>query len=86
VDDRRAKSYHRTTVYLTDEQRQWLNRIAAQARLDGVSLSGADVVRLAIVRLQQQLSEDELRQALIDHVRTEAVEYPGRVKRGLPGA
>jgi DNA polymerase I-like protein with 3'-5' exonuclease and polymerase domains len=85
VDGATSKSYHRTTVYLTDEQRQWLNRIAAQARLDGLSLSAADVVRLAIVRLRQQLSDDELRQALIEHVHTEAEQYPGRVKRGLPG-
>jgi quinol monooxygenase YgiN len=28
-----AKAYHRTTVYLTDEQRHWLRRAAAKAQL-----------------------------------------------------
>jgi hypothetical protein len=36
-----AKTYHRTTVYLTDEQRQWLRRVAARAQLAGLTVSAA---------------------------------------------
>jgi hypothetical protein len=42
-----AKTYHRTTVYLTDEQRQWLRRAAAKAQLEGLTVSASDVIRLA---------------------------------------
>ena len=41
------RSYHRTTIYVTDEQWRWLSRLAAQARLDELSLSASDVIRLA---------------------------------------
>ena len=41
-----AGSYHRTTIYLTDEQWRWLSRLAAQARLDDLPLSASDVIRL----------------------------------------
>ena len=78
-----AGSYHRTTIYLTDEQWRWLSRLAAQARLD-LPLSASDVIRLAVTRLRDQLSEEELRKALIAHVRSEAERYPGRARRGLP--
>jgi hypothetical protein len=77
-------SYHRTTIYLTDEQWRWLSRLAAQARLDDLSLSASDVIRLPVTRLQDQLSDKELRKALIAHVRSEAEQYPGRARRGLP--
>jgi hypothetical protein len=80
------RSYHRTTIYVTDEQWRWLSRLAAQARLDELSLSASDVIRLAIARLQDQLSDDDdLRTELIAHVRAEAKQYPGRARRGLPG-
>ena len=75
-----AGSYHRTTIYLTDEQWRWLSRLAAQARLDDLPLSASDVIRLAVTRLHDQLSE----KALIAHVRSEAERYPGRARRGLP--
>ena len=79
------RSYHRTTIYVTDEQWRWLSRLAAQARLDELSLSASDVIRLAIARLQDQLSNDyDLRAELIAHVRAEAKQYPGRARRGLP--
>ncbi len=39
------RSYHRTTIYVTEEQRRWLSRIAAQAKLDGLALSASDVIR-----------------------------------------
>jgi hypothetical protein len=77
-------SYHRTTIYITDEQRQWLGRIAAEARLDGLSLSASDVIRLALTRLQAELDDAQLRNALVEHVQAEAKLYPGRAKRGLP--
>ena len=64
-----AGSYHRTTIYLTDEQWRWLSRLAAQARLDDLPLSASDVIRLAVTRLRDQLPEKELRKALIAHVR-----------------
>jgi hypothetical protein len=79
------RSYHRTTIYVTDEQWRWLSRLAAQARLDELPLSASDVIRLAINRLRNQLSNDELRTELIAHVRAEAKQYPGRARRGLPG-
>ena len=80
------RSYHRTTIYVTDEQWRWLSRLAAQARLDELSLSASDVIRLAIARLQHQLTDDDdLRTELIAHVRAEAKQYPGRARRGLPG-
>jgi hypothetical protein len=78
------RSYHRTTIYVTDEQWRWLSRLAAQARLDELPLSASDVIRLAVARLRDQLSEDDLRTELIAHVRAEAKQYPGRARRGLP--
>jgi hypothetical protein len=81
-----AGSYHRTTIYLTDEQWRWRwpSRLAAQARLDDLPLSASDAIRLAVTRLQDQLSESELRKAPIAHVPSEAEQYPGRARRGLP--
>jgi Arc/MetJ-type ribon-helix-helix transcriptional regulator len=79
-----AKAYHRTTVYLTDEQRQWLRRAAAKAQLEGLTVSASDVIRLALSRLQEQTSDKQLHQDLIAHVLAEAKQYPGRAKRGLP--
>jgi hypothetical protein len=52
-----AGSYHRTTIYLTDEQWRWLSRLAAQARLGDVPLSASDVIRLAVTRLRDQLGK-----------------------------
>jgi hypothetical protein len=34
------RSYHRTTIYITEEQWRYLSRIAAQAKLDGLALFG----------------------------------------------
>jgi Arc/MetJ-type ribon-helix-helix transcriptional regulator len=79
-----AKAYHRTTVYLTNEQRQWLRRAAAKAQLDGLTVSASDVIRLALSRLQEQVSEKQLHKDLAAHVLAEAKQYPGRAKRGLP--
>ena len=79
-----AKSYHRTTVYLTDEQRQWLRRAAAKAQLDGLIVSASDLIRLALSRLQDQVPEKQLHKELTAHVLAEAELYPGRAKRGLP--
>jgi hypothetical protein len=41
------------------------------------------MIRLAVTRLQDQLSEKELRKTLIAHVLSEAEQYPGRARRGL---
>jgi hypothetical protein len=79
-----AKAYHRTTVYLTDEQRQWLRRAAAKAQLEGLTVSASDLIRLALTRLQEQVSEKQLHKELTAHVLAEAERYPGRAKRGLP--
>jgi hypothetical protein len=77
-------TYRATTVYLTNDQSDWLRRLSAQASLDGLSISGADVVRLALDRLRGQLDNENLRTALIEHIHDEAQRYPGRVKRGMP--
>jgi hypothetical protein len=45
MDAPQSHAYHRTTIYLTEEQRQWLTRLAAQARLEGSTLSASDVIR-----------------------------------------
>jgi hypothetical protein len=79
-----AKAYHRTTVYLTNEQQQWLRRAAARAQLQGLTVSASDVIRLALSRLQEQVSEKQLHQDLVAHVLAEAELYPERAKRGLP--
>ena len=79
-----SRSYHRTTIYLTEEQRQWLTRLAAQARLEGSTLSASDVIRYALTSLQERLPEKEPREAVIKHVHGEAKLYPGRARRGLP--
>jgi hypothetical protein len=79
------KAYHRTTIYLTDEQRLWLRRTAGRAQMAGLSVSASDVIRLALDRLRTQTSADELKRELVEHVLTEAETYPGRAKRGLPG-
>jgi hypothetical protein len=63
-----AKASHRTTVYLTDEQRQ----------------VRSDLIRLALSRLQEQVTEKQLHKELAEHVLAEAELYPGRAKRGLP--
>jgi uncharacterized protein (DUF2267 family) len=78
------KSYQQATIYLTAEQRQWLRRVAAQAQLNDLPLSASDVVRLAITRLRDQLTDEELRAELIAHIRAEVEQYPGRAQRGLP--
>jgi Arc/MetJ-type ribon-helix-helix transcriptional regulator len=84
MDNQQSRSYHRTTIYLTEEQREWLTRLAAQARLEGSTLSASDVIRFALTSVQERLSQAELREAVIKHVHNEAKLYPGRARRGLP--
>ncbi len=84
MDAQQSRSYHRTTIYLTEEQHQWLTRLAAQARLEGSTLSASDVIRYALTSVQERLPEPELREAVIKHVHNEAKLYPGRARRGLP--
>jgi DNA polymerase I-like protein with 3'-5' exonuclease and polymerase domains len=79
-----SKTYHKITTSLTAEQHEWIRRVAAQAQLDGVSITAADVIRLALTRLHEQLSEADLRAELIAHVLKEVEQYPGRANRGLP--
>jgi DNA polymerase I-like protein with 3'-5' exonuclease and polymerase domains len=78
------KTYHKVTTSLTAEQHEWIRRVAAQAQLDGVSITAADVIRLALSRLQEQLPEGDLRAELVAHVLKEVEHYPGRANRGLP--
>jgi hypothetical protein len=80
----RSKTYHKVTISLTAEQHAWIRRVAAQAQLEGVSITAADVIRLALTRLQDQLAERDLRTELIAHVLKEVEHYPGRANRGLP--
>ena len=79
-----SKTYHKVTTSLTAEQHEWIRRVAAQAQLEGVSITSADVIRLALTRLQDQLREGDLRAELIAHVLKEVERYPGRANRGLP--
>ena len=80
----KPNAYQKVTTSLTPKQHQWVRQVAAKAQLEGLSINAADVIRLAIDRLQDQLSEQELRAALVAHVLEEARHYPGRAKRGLP--
>jgi DNA polymerase I-like protein with 3'-5' exonuclease and polymerase domains len=79
-----SKTYHKVTTSLTGEQHEWIRRVAAQAQLEGVSITAADVIRLALTRLQEQLPEADLRAELVAHVLNEVKHYPGRANRGLP--
>ena len=79
-----SKTYHKVTTSLAAEQHEWIRRVAAQAQLEGVSITSADVIRLALTRLQDQLGEGDLRAELIAHVLKEVERYPGRANRGLP--
>lgn len=79
-----AKSYHRTTIYLTEEQRRWLGKVAATARLDDQPISASDVIRFALTRVRSEYTDEQLRAELVRHIVDEAKEYPGRAKRGLP--
>ena len=81
-----SKTYHKVTTSLTAEQQEWIRRVAAQAQLEGVSITSADVIRLALSRLQEQLPEGDLRAELIAHVLKEVEQYPGRANRGLPSS
>jgi hypothetical protein len=42
------------------------------------------VIRYVLTSLQERLPEEELREAVIKHVHSEAKLYPGRARRGLP--
>jgi uncharacterized protein (DUF2267 family) len=79
-----SKTYHKVTTSLTAEQHEWIRRVAAQAQLEGVSITSADVIRLALTRLKEQLPEEDLRAELVAHVLKEVKHYPGRANRGLP--
>ena len=80
----KPNAYQKVTTSLTPKQHQWIRQVAAKAQLEGLSINAADVIRLALDRLQDQLSEQKLRDALVTHVLKEAKHYPGRAKRGLP--
>jgi Arc/MetJ-type ribon-helix-helix transcriptional regulator len=47
-------------------------------------VSASDLIRLALSRLQEQVTEKQLHKELAEHVLAEAKLYPGRAKRGLP--
>jgi len=49
-----------------------------------LNLSASDVIRYALTSLQERLPEEELWEAVIKHVHSEAKLYPGRARRGLP--
>ena len=58
-----AGSYHRTTIYLTDEQWRWLSRLVAQARLDDLQLCDARKRFLYILRAGQRAASGRPRPA-----------------------
>jgi hypothetical protein len=47
-------------------------------------VSASDLIRLALSRRQDQVSEKRLHKELAAHVLAEAEVYPGRARRGLP--
>ncbi len=77
-------TYERLTVYLAPDQRRWVKNSAKALPVDW--LSSSDVVRLAIVRLRQDIEggEVELTEALTRQAYEEAERLTGRRNRGLP--
>jgi hypothetical protein len=60
------------------------HRRVRSSRVLRVSITSADVIRLALTRLKEQLPEGDLRAELVAHVLKEVEHYPGRANRGLP--
>jgi Arc/MetJ-type ribon-helix-helix transcriptional regulator len=79
-----AALYRRGSVYLTTEQRDWLKSMVHVALGEGLNLSASDFIRLALDRLRQETTWEEMRPTLIDRAYIDAQTYPGRAKRGLP--
>lgn len=76
--------YRRGSVYLTDQQARWLKSVVRTAAGEDLNLSASDVMRLALDRLREELSWEDMRPALIQRAHADAQQYPGRAKRGLP--
>lgn len=82
-----AKTYKRTNIYATKEQLDWFDEFVGQAKTNHLPLSASDLVRFALDHIKAAFPNyDELNAAVVKHVHQEAVEYPGRSKRGLPPA
>ena len=82
-----AKTYKRTNIYATKEQLDWFDEFVGQAKINHLPLSASDLVRFALDHIKTTFPNyDELNAAVVKHVQQEAVEYPGRSKRGLPPA
>ena len=81
-----AQSYVKAGFFIRPDQRSWLNEVAARAKLDGIDgISGSDVVRLALARLQAEVGEGLLlTDELVVQAHTEVERFPGRKNRGLP--
>jgi hypothetical protein len=84
VTRRPVAQYEKISSFITPEQRQWLKDVVREAGIDG--LSGSDVVRLALARLQDDAASGELSptEELIEQAYREAEQFPGRKNRGLP--
>lgn len=76
-------TYQRVTVFLTPAQRTWLKTTGRQLPVDGLSVS--DIVRLAVTRLSQAVSDGlPLLEELTTQAHTDAQTMAGRRNRGLP--
>jgi hypothetical protein len=79
-------AYVKTSVFVTPDQRTWLNEVVARAKLDGIDgISASDVVRLALARLRAETGETlVLTDELVRQAYDEVERFPGRKNRGLP--
>lgn len=76
-------TYQRVTVFLTPAQRTWLKTTGRQLPVDGLSVS--DIVRLAVTRLSEAVSEGlPLLEELTAQAYSDAQTMTGRRNRGLP--
>lgn len=85
------QTYERITVYLRPEQRAWLEETLDRQVRDEKgrrirSLSGSDIVRLAIDRLRAAVDDEGLPLVveLIAAANEDAETFVGRKNRGLP--
>lgn len=81
-----AESYVKAGFFITPDQRSWLNKLAARAKLDGIDgISSSGVVRLALARLRSDVDDGlALTPELVAQAYEEAERFPGRKNRGLP--
>ncbi len=82
--DPESGKYERVTVYMTTEQQTWANAAAFKASSVDVRYNSSEVIRLAMDRLKDTMSVEDLADALAEQAWAEAEAYPGRMKRKMP--